>query len=973
MPGVLTHMAVVKLAQNRLADIQTAIAAKLAAPGARVSDLDHRVLFLAERAFAMLSTTPVPNDPAAAAAREISRFAVMGSAGPSIPGAGLVLVEGHDWVHDTLHTGTPDEHRERVVARSTDFVLAFWKRVSAGIDAQGLGPSETRAALQSMQAYVMGHLCHVATDVVSGPYLDDVEFHLGLGRQPGVRLGASAGPIDARVAIQVFQRTGPRDGPSWQEWWPPPDTVPAPFYEAYRQAFEDVYGAVRIAGSAEFQERMATLNPPLLSTELIRDGYDFYYHGVVGIAYGFDHWKWALVFLPLVLAVALELIIFPLLPAVTPAFATAPWNLPDTERTVFELLAFPSLIIAPASIVYAIAGAVLTNRSVSGLTVFGVISAIVSAGGLAGFFATLETKDENFSPGWRWFLLFVVPLLGPLVFFILALVNNGTPVGALEFLYGLPVLSLLFSAAAYFTVFLPIGLVSDEAGASPEVLVVEYILVAIGVLIAVILAWLALVRYITNSFMPDMADETFEQRRGLVQVSRLRTDRPHMARLFEDTTLFLDPAVVAGIIGAAPPLAADEAARRVRTAQFFPSHRRKLIKLWWNPAGTVFVRSDRFQLVFSDRADGSGQTQVVPAPVVPSTVAEYVALLNGTVINVGVAGALRAAAVFPADLDYELPPGATFADHGDEELSTGAHDEKAATFKPLGNADDPTAYVLFHAPRSAQSIRFGHNGPIPGDDRDEDLVPGEGTVESDGTEVRGSPDALFTVLFRVGDRLRAAGQTREVTLIRSDRVLIVESTFSPDLPAGTGYFRVGEVRERAEGYTYVADPAAPGGETLMDYAGDLAALLCMGAVSHLLPANRLKVRQVRATAAGETIDPVYQVFRNWNLDHRRVNEWRMLVAGRSFSEKQNDSRTYDAAMTDPRRAAYRPRQNDEGARTADQLGWVPLLRRWLRMTSQPASDPLGAAVPAGANAVANVALTRGIAYLLDLPEPVAMP
>ena len=126
---------------------------------------------------------------------------------------------------------------------------------------------------------------------------------------------------------------------------------------------------------------MAALNPPLLSTDLIRDGYDFYYHGVVGIAYGFDHWKWALVFLPLVLAVAAELVIFPLLPAVNPAFATAPWNLPDTERTVFELLAFPSLVIAPASIVYAIAGAVLANRSFSGLTVFGIISAAVSTGG----------------------------------------------------------------------------------------------------------------------------------------------------------------------------------------------------------------------------------------------------------------------------------------------------------------------------------------------------------------------------------------------------------------------------------------------------------------------------------------------------------------------------------------------------------------------------------------------------------------
>ncbi len=973
MPGVLTHMAVVKLAQSRLAQIRTVLAGKVTGKGAHVSDLDHRVLFLAEQAFAMISTTPPPDDPASAAAREVSKFAVMGSAGPSIPGAGFVLVDGHDWVHDTLHTGTPDENRERVVARSTDFVLAFWKRVSEGIKAARLSDTATTAAEQSMQAYVLGHLCHLATDVVSGPYLDDLEFHLGLGRQAGVRLGAAAGPIDARVAIQVLQRSGPRDGPSWQEWWPPPDAVPAPFYEAFRQAFEDVYGAVRIAGSAEFQERMAALSPPLLSADLIRDGYDFYYHGVVGMGYGFDHWKWALVFLPLVLAVASELAIFPALPAVTAAFGTAPWALDSTERTLFELFAFPSLIIAPASLIYAIAAAVLTNRSVGGRTVFGIIAAVVSLAGLVAFFATLGTDDHDFSPGWRWFLLLVVPLLAPVVFFFLALAHRGTPLGALELLYALPVVSVLFSAAAYFTFFLPIGAVSKAAGASPPVLAVEYILAAIGVLVAVVFAWMALVKYIRTSFMPDMADETFERRRSLVQVSRLATDRPHMARLFEDTTLFLDPAVVTAIIGAAPPLAADETRGRIRKAQFVPSARRKLIKLWWEPAGTVFVRSDRFQLVFSDHADGSGQTQVVPAPVVPSTVAEYVAFLNGTAVNVGVPGTLQAAPVFPADLDYELPPGATFADHGDAELSTTAHDEAAAKFVALGNADDPSAYVLFHAPRPAQSIRFGLRGPIPSDEREEELVPGEGTVESDGTEVRGSPDAVFTILFRVGDRLRAAGQTRVITRIKSDRLLVVASTFSPALPAGTAYVRVGEVRERAEGYTYVADPTAPGGETLMDYAGDLAALLCMGAVPRLLTKEQRKVKAVGKTAGGETIGPVYQVFRNWNLDHRRVNEWRMLVAGRGLSEKQNDSRVYDGAMTDPRDGAYTPRQNDEGERTANQLGWVPLLRRWVALASQPAADPLDATVPAGPNTVANRAMSRGIAFLLDLPEPVAMP
>ena len=45
-------------------------------------------------------------------------------------------------------------------------------------------------------------------------------------------------------------------------------------------------------------------------------------------------------------------------------------------------------------------------------------------------------------------------------------------------------------------------------------------------------------------------------------------------------------------------------------------------------------------------------------------------------------------------------------------------------------------------------------------------------------------------------------------------------------------------RERREGYPYVSEPAnaqAPGGGSVMDFAADFAALLCMGMAPHLLP------------------------------------------------------------------------------------------------------------------------------------------
>ena len=974
MPGVLTQTSILLLARARLSQMAHALRAKLARPGAHLTDLDHRVLFLAEKALAMMSDGPPPSDltPPHPLAEGISKFAVMGSAGPNIPAASAVLADGHEWIYRTLHKGTPDGNREQVVARSTDFVLALVRHAADGISHLP-GPSQP-AALQAMRAYVLGHLCHVAAAVVGNPWMDDLEDHLELRAQPGFPFGAR-GPIDARVAVQVLGVPGPREGQNWKSWWPTPDEVPPVFYEAFRQAFEEVYGARRITGSAEFEESFAHLAPPALSRDLLRDGYDFYYHGILGMGYGFGFWNWALIFVPVVAIFALELVLFPLLPHAHLAFTRPPWSVPspDGERALFELLAFPLLLSAPAALFYGFSAAALTNRGVGGLTVFGIIAAFVELAGLVGFLGTLGTANRDFSSGLRWLLLFAVPVAAPVVFFILYLTRPGQPIGALELLDSVPLLLTVASAVLYFLLFLPTGAASAALGAGTGGLIADYVIAAVLALAGVVVLWLHLARYIRNSILPEMTDETIEQRRALVPISLLPTDRRHLVRLFEDTTLWHDAALA--------PAAAD------RKAQFFPSDRRKLIKLWWEPgappAGDVFVRSDRFQLVFAAAADGSGPAPVVlPAPVVPSTAAEYVAFLNGAAIALaGVTGQLKAALVYPADLDYELPPGATFADAGDGEATTAAHDRAASRFVRLGHAGDDSAYVLYHAPRAAQSVHFGSGGAVPLTDREEEIA-GEGTIASHGTTVTGT-GSLFRIFFRVGDLLRAGGpggpggQTRAVTLVSSDTTLTVASAFSPELPDGTAYVRVGGERERREGYAYVSDPAGgpTGGESLMDYAADLGALLAMAAVPHLLPAaeRTLGGALTAGIPGGPAVAPVYQVFRNWNLDRRRVNEWRLLVAGRSLSEKHGDSQVYDAAMTAPRDAAYNPRQNDDGERAAERLGWVGLLRRWIALAPQAAADPLDATVPAGPGGVSNRDLSRAMAFLLDLPEPAAMP
>src|SRR5262249_49565425 len=100
MPAVLTHKTIMLLARERIKTVQDVLARKIAT-GAQVTDLEHRMLFLASKAFEMMSDNNVaPPDaelPAIAfpgtalrvrlsyatpLGQGVSRFAVMGSMGP---------------------------------------------------------------------------------------------------------------------------------------------------------------------------------------------------------------------------------------------------------------------------------------------------------------------------------------------------------------------------------------------------------------------------------------------------------------------------------------------------------------------------------------------------------------------------------------------------------------------------------------------------------------------------------------------------------------------------------------------------------------------------------------------------------------------------------------------------------------------------------------------------------------------------
>ncbi len=166
---------------------------------------------------------------------------------------------------------------------------------------------------------------------------------------------------------------------------------------------------------------------------------------------------------------------------------------------------------------------------------------------------------------------------------------------------------------------------------------------------------------------------------------------------------------------------------------------------------------------------------------------------------------------------------------------------------------------------------------------------------------------------------------------------------APPLPLGLVYRRIGGLRQRGLDYAPQHPSALFDGESVLDRAADLATLLSLGVTSRLLPDALTAAVPGATDAAHPAVDKALHVFRDWNLNHRRVNEWRMLVDGQAFAEP--DSQT-----------------------TSNLMGWVPLLNRWLDMAHRPATDS-HAAERFRPQDPTNLDLSRALADLLGLPVP----
>jgi hypothetical protein len=893
------------LARERISDIRNLLSHKVNAGGASITSLDRQLLAIATETSRILSSDPRPRTqlPGVLFAEPvgndqesypISQFAVMGSMGPDIPGFSALLNPGQSWVFDTIHKGTPDHDRELVNAQSCDFIVEFYAQAKRRITAEfpvAAADAATRAAeqtardaaLDKMRAFVLGHLCHVATDVVSHPYVHDHQWARAPHDLHKFHAEAEA-EMEALVARTLLRRESTRSGQAWDAWWPSSEQVPAHFFSAYEEALEQVYQARsrRRTGYGPFEERLADLAPPSLSSDFLKDGYHFYRHGVMSIGYGYGFWSWwgwlAILFAPA--------LVLPLVTAALPRGKQIFLNDKEkrTERAWMEFVTTPLAFGTPASIAFGALVGTLSTRGVEGRYWLGMVGLILAAVLAIVMFATLGVEELH--PGFTWPVLFGLPAGLGLLQTLLAVIaagrgERGGRMG-IALVFALP----LFLLAAFFVFFgiFP-GLVApDEDAHGP--FVSEGFWIAFGLWAALMLfLWIYLPFVLRDVRIPEHPKGGIVERR--------------FVRLFDDTTLHEDAHL----------------ADRNAPAQVYPSGRRPLIKLWWEGAGDLYVRSDRYQLVFSPSAEGD-DPQFVPAPIGPMTLSELISFLGQTVKQPGgnAAGLLKGEILYPGDPDYELPSGAVFSDHGDGEDDVSDHDAKAAEFKQLGTSAEGTDYRLYHAPKAAQAVRYGIRGPVPPE-----------------RNLGGAP-------------------------IDHD-------------PAD-------------EGYPFVHDPAqSQASDALMSIAADFSAILCLGATTHMSSLQDSRTQRV---------EKIYQVFRNWNLDRRRVNEWRAIVAGGAINEKGSDRAGYDDRMlarqapadkaawrapllgtaTPPTAAAQAA--FDEGEATIRELGWVKVLREWMEVSRTAGQDTLGADAMLPGNPP-NRALSRAMAYLFDLADPTASP
>lgn len=774
MPGALTYAAVVVMARDRIGQIRDALDAKLKARGAPLSDIERHIHHLAKHAYDLMSagpSVPAPLTLYGNLSREsLAKFALMGGVGPDILKFAGFAQSGQRWLWDTVHKGNPDENREHVLVHSTDFAFDLYRRAETAIN-QNPRVDQRPAAIAKMRSYMLGHMCHVAADVICHPFVDDIAFNRDPDApSPALSRERIIAALETEVADKLFRAGADTRSDSWAAFWPAVDEVPEQFFEAYRETLENFLPAARRTGDFEkgfgdFEKAFADADPPRLSTGLVREGYDSLRTLVsIGTSWEYVDWMGATwwMFLPSLFALPFA----GFLPNAVHLFRDEQFlrdhGLFDgfhdiEEKGRYELLLYPFAATAFLPALGALA-ATITLR-VNGPIIFGwvigaywIIQAIV-------YFSTVGQKPDGYS----WAFLFVIPMILSVIHIVWTLIHGGGEPRNLQLAFAtLLHLLLSWTFVLCYWAFLHFGVEGwlDEKEESWRFWVV--LAAWLVVLVGLWLATCAALRYWFTSKLPrDQAHDFVNGRR-------------HFVRLFDDASLFRVPS------GNSPTLA----------DLYYPSGRRPLIKLWWEggePGLSVRVHADKLVFHFD-----AAHEQTILVPLGPTTPAEFAAYLTRAVKDLAgnASQKLKAKALYADDLDYELPPGEVFAVTTD--------------FAVLGTTE-ATATPLFHAPKDRFSVRYGRSGVIEKspENRTTNENPSAAArltsqaAPNDNVIRRTAGADSLAALFRPGDILEdtsgATPQVRVVVSVERDDQLTVATPFGTPL-AGATFRRRGVFR-----------------------------------------------------------------------------------------------------------------------------------------------------------------------------------
>ena len=263
---------------------------------------------------------------------QVSKLAVMGAMGPDIPAFANALQPGQAWVFELGAQG--NARQQPRAGHRAHRSMSRWRsrRRPCRAFARRCRPAARTWRCAGYGPTCRVTCCHLAGDIVSHPFINDIEWHLGTAAQNKLTHADGEAAHDAMVAQRVYGRGGLRDGPDWENAWPKTGTeIPDQLFAAYAEALEAVLKAKtdRPKGLGELEHLLAQLDPPTLDDSFLRDGYEMLKGGIVRHVYGHGAPGWALLLTPAMLPV----IALPFMALILPGLRFLPETGDDRYRT----------------------------------------------------------------------------------------------------------------------------------------------------------------------------------------------------------------------------------------------------------------------------------------------------------------------------------------------------------------------------------------------------------------------------------------------------------------------------------------------------------------------------------------------------------------------------------------------------------------------------------------------------------------